>query len=259
MSGQRLWDAPEFPWLPVPRLQLDDGMTTIEIDTPAGHIDGLLGVPAGDGPWPGVVVIHDAFGYRPDNRAISERIAQAGYLALTPNLYARGGRARCVTRVMRELLTKRGRALDDILAARDHLQSMPECTGRVGIAGFCMGGGFSLVMSPKGFGASAPFYGTPLPRNLSETLDGACPIVASFGDRDPLGKGAADQLRKTTAANNITADIKSYPGAGHGFANNLPGQPLLRIAGFGYHQAATDDAWSRVFAFFGEHLGTASG
>ena len=148
-------------------------------------------------------MIHDAFGYGPDHQAISERIAQAGYLALTPNLYARGGRARCVTRVMRELLTKRGRALDDILAARDHLQSMPECTGRVGIAGFCMGGGFSLVMSPKGFGASAPFYGTPLPRNLSETLDGACPIVASFGDRDPLGRGAAEQLRKTTAAKNI--------------------------------------------------------
>jgi carboxymethylenebutenolidase len=259
MSGQRLWDAPEFPWLAVPRLQLDDGMTTIEIDTPAGRIDGLLGVPGGDGPWPGVVVIHDAFAHRPDNQAISERIAQAGFLALTPNMYARGGRARCVARVMRELLTKRGRALDDILAARDHLQSMPECTGRVGIAGFCMGGGFSLVMSPKGFGASAPFYGTPLPRHLSETLDGACPIVASFGNRDPLGRGAADQLRKTTAAKNITADIKSYPGAGHGFANNLPGQPLLRIAGFGYHQAATDDAWSRVFAFFGEHLGTAAG
>ena len=63
-------------------------------------------------------------------------------------------------------MTQRGRALDDILAARDHLQAMPECSGQVGIAGFCMGGQFALVMSPKGFGASAPFYGTPLPRNL---------------------------------------------------------------------------------------------
>ncbi|MGA7053227.1 MAG: dienelactone hydrolase family protein [Mycobacterium sp.] len=231
-------------------------MTTIEIDTPAGRIDALLDLPAGEGPWPGVVVIHDGFGYGPDKQAISHRIAEAGYLALTPNMYARGGRARCVTRVMRELLTKRGRALDDILAARDHLQSMPECAGRVGIAGFCMGGGFALIMSPKGFSASAPFYGTPLPRNLSETLDGACPIVASFGSRDPLGKGAANKLRETTAAKNITADIKAYPEAGHGFANELPGQPLLRVTGFGYHRAAADDAWDRVFAFFGEHLGT---
>jgi carboxymethylenebutenolidase len=229
-------------------------MTTIQIEAPDGPIDALLDIPQGKGPWPGVVVIHDAVGYGPNNEQISQRIAGAGYLALTPNMFARGGRARCVPRVMRELLTKRGRALDDILAARDHLQSMPECSGRVGIAGFCMGGGFALIMSPKGFGASAPFYGTPLPRNLSETLDGACPIVASFGRRDPLGIGAPNKLREVTAAKQITADIKAYPGAGHSFADQLPAQPLLRIAGFGYNRAAADDAWSRVFAFFGEHL-----
>ena len=229
-------------------------MATITIDAPDGPIDALLGVPEGEGPWPGVVVIHDAFGYGPDNESISRRIAAAGYLALTPNLYSRGGRARCITRVFRELLSKRGRALDDIVAARDHLRAMPQCTGSVGIAGFCMGGQFALVMSPKGFAASAPFYGTPLPRKLSATLDGACPIVASFGRRDPLGIGAPTRLRKVVADKGITADIKVYPDAGHSFANQLPGQPLLRITGFGYNEAATQDAWSRVFAFFGEHL-----
>jgi carboxymethylenebutenolidase len=231
-------------------------MTTIQIDTPDGPIDALLNLPEGQGPWPGVVVIHDLIGYGPDKESINERIARGGYVALTPNLYSRGGRIRCITRVMRELLTQRGRALDDILAARDHLQALPECSGRVGIAGFCMGGQFALVMSPKGFGASAPFYGTPLPGHLSETLEGACPIVASFGGRDPLGRGAPDRLREVTAAKQITTDIKVYPGVGHSFANALPGQPLNRIAGFGYDEAATEDAWSRVFAFFGEHLAT---
>jgi carboxymethylenebutenolidase len=229
-------------------------MTTIQIDTPDGPIDALLNLPEGQGPWPGVVVIHDAFGYGADKKSINERIARAGYVALTPNMYSRGGPVRCITRVMRELTAQRGRAVDDILAARDHLQAMPECTGRVGIAGFCMGGRFALIMSPKGFGASAPFYGTPLPGNISEALEGACPIVASFGGRDPLGRGAPQKLRKVTEAKQITTDIKVYPGAGHSFANTLPGQPLIRITGFGYNQAATDDAWSRVFAFFGEHL-----
>ena len=231
-------------------------MTTIQIDTPDGPIDGLLNVPEEQGPWPGVVVVHDAFGYGPDKKSINERIARAGYVALTPNLYSRGGPVRCVARVMRELMTQRGRAVDDILAARDHLQAMPDCSGGIGIAGFCMGGRFALVMSPKGFGASAPFYGTPLPSNVSETLEGACPIVASFGGRDPLGRGAPERLREVTEAKQITADIKVYPGVGHSFANPLPGQPLLRITGFGYNQAATDDAWNRVFAFFGEHLKT---
>ncbi len=230
-------------------------MTTIEIDTAEGPIDALLSLPPGQGPWPGVVVIHDAFGYGPDKQSTNDRIARAGYVAITPNMYARGGRARCVTRVMRELMTQRGRALDDVLAARDHLLSMSECTGKVGIAGFCMGGQFALVMASSGFGASAPFYGAPLPRHLSETLDGACPIVASFGGRDPLGVGAPARLRETTAAKGIEADIKVYPGVGHSFANELPAQPLLRITGFGYNEAVTEDAWSRVFAFFRAHLG----
>jgi carboxymethylenebutenolidase len=227
---------------------------TIKIETPAGPIDALLSVPDGPGPWPGVVVVHDAFGYGPDNASTSARIAAAGYVAITPNLYSRGGRARCITRVFRELLSQRGRALDDVLAARDHVQSIPECTGAVGIVGFCMGGQFALVMSPKGFGASAPFYGTPLPRNLSETLDGACPIVASFGRRDPIGIGATARLRTVVDDKGITADIKAYPQTGHSFANKLPAQPLLRITGFGYNEAATEDAYSRVFAFFNEHL-----
>ncbi len=229
-------------------------MKTIEIDTPDGPIDALLSIPEGDGPWPGVVVIHDIVGYGPDKEATSDRIAAAGYVALSPNMYARGGRARCITRVLRELLTKRGRALDDVLAARDHLKSLPECSGTVGIAGFCMGGHFALVMAPNGFAASAPFYATPLPRELSETLDGACPIVASFGRRDPQGVGAPRGLRKVVDDTGIPANIKVYPNAGHSFANKLPGQPLLRIVGYGYNEAATEDAWTRVFAFFDEHM-----
>lgn len=229
-------------------------MTTITVDTPAGPIDALLNVPDGDGPWPGVVIIHDAIGYRPDNEAISERVAAAGYLALTPNLYSRGGRARCITRVFRELLMQRGRALDDILAARDHLRTHPQCTGSIGIAGFCMGGQFALIMGPKGFGASAPFYGTPLPKRLDQVLDASCPVVASFGRRDPAGIGAPAKLQRIVDEKNIPSDIKVYPDAGHSFANQLPGQAFLRITGFGYNEAATADAWSRVFAFFGEHL-----
>lgn len=214
----------------------------------------LLDVPEGSGPWPGVVIVHDAIGQSRDRRAVSRRVAAAGYLALSPYLYSRGGRARCITRVFRELLTQRGRALDDILAARDHLLAMPECSGTVGIAGFCMGGHFALVMAPKGFGACAPFYGVPLPRDLEQTLSGACPIVASFGGRDRMGVGADDRLRAVAEQHDIPHDIKVYRDAGHSFANRLPAQPLLRIAGYGYNEAATADAWNRVFAFFAEHL-----
>ncbi|PQM48223.1 hypothetical protein C1Y40_01557 [Mycobacterium talmoniae] len=76
--------------------------------------------------------------------------------------------------------------------------------------------------------------------------------------RDPLGGGAPTRLRRVVEHKGIPADIKVYPRAGHSFANKLPAQPLLRVTGFGYNEAATADAWARVFAFFGEHLGGAS-
>jgi carboxymethylenebutenolidase len=229
-------------------------MPEIELDTTAGTIDALVDVPEGQGPWPGVVVVHDAIGYQPDKEAVSARIAAAGYLTITPNLYARGGRARCITKVMRAALTKQGPAIEDILAARDYLRDRPDSTGVVGIAGFCMGGQFALILSPKGFGASAPFYGTPLPKNLEETLSGACPIVASFGARDPIGRGAPAKLNKAVEAHGIAADVKVYPNAGHSFANQLPAQALMRVTGFGYNEAVAEDAWSRVFDFFDTHL-----
>lgn len=229
-------------------------MSSIELDTPAGPIDALVDVPEGTGPWPGVVVVHDAIGYQPDKEAVSARIAAAGYLSVTPNLYARGGRARCITKVMRAALTKQGPAIEDLLAARDYLRDRPDSTGVVGIAGFCMGGQFALILSPKGFAASAPFYGTPLPKNLEETLSGACPIVASFGARDPIGHGAPAKLNKAIEAQGIAADVKVYPNAGHSFANQLPAQALMRVTGFGYNEAVAEDAWSRVFDFFETHL-----
>ncbi|BBY16182.1 dienelactone hydrolase family protein [Mycolicibacterium litorale] len=231
-------------------------MSAVRVDTPDGPIEALLGVPDGQGPWPGVVVVHDAVGYGPDNEATAARIAAAGYVSITPNLYSRGGRARCITRVFREALQQSGRAFGDVLAARGHLLGLPECSGQVGIAGFCMGGQFALLLGPGNFGASAPFYGTPLPKRIEETLDASCPVVASFGRRDPLGIGAGPKLQAMTEAKGVPADIKVYPDAGHSFANQLPIQPFLRIAQFGYHAEATEDAWGRVFAFFDRHLRT---
>ncbi|CDQ43013.1 dienelactone hydrolase family protein [Mycolicibacterium neoaurum] len=229
-------------------------MSTITLETPEGTIDALVGTPAGTGPWPGVVIVHDAIGYGPDKEAVSERVAAAGYLAVTPNLYSRGGRARCITSVMRAALTRQGPPIDDIMAARRYLVDRTDCTGTVGIAGFCMGGQFALILSPRGFAAAAPFYGTPLPKNLADTLRGACPIVASFGAKDPLGRGAPAALNRAVADEQIDADIKVYPDAGHSFANQLPAQALLRVTGFGYNDAVAEDAWKRVFTFFDAHL-----
>ena len=161
-------------------------MTDINIETPNGSIDAVLEIPSGEGPWPGVVVLHDAFGLRDAHWEIARRIADNGYLAVAPNLFARGGMIRCMRAAFNDLMAYKGRAFDDIAAARELLAGRSDCTGAIGIAGFCMGGGFALVASTKGFGASAPFYPPPLQSKYAEIVDGACPIVASFGPREQM-------------------------------------------------------------------------
>jgi len=234
-------------------------MAAVLIPTPDGPVDAVLDIPddTGTAPWPGVVVVHDALGVGRDIRDITARVASNGYLALTPDLYSRGGRARCIVRVFRELIGGHGRAVDDLRAARDLLAARPDCTGRVGVIGFCMGGGFALVLAPEGFAAAAPFYGA-LPRHVDEALRGACPIVGSYGSRDPVLRNAGRRLDAALTRIGVEHDVETYPGVGHSFANRLvTGEKaggLLRIAGMGYDHAASEDAWRRVFAFFGEHL-----
>lgn len=228
----------------------------VTIPVASDGIPGYLAVPdpaEGAGPWPGVVVVHDLFGLGNDIRSITARFAAAGYLAVAPDLYSRGGRLRCMRATLAQVQRGFGEAFADIEAARELLRSRDDCTGAVGIAGFCMGGGFALLLAP-GFDASAPYYGM-LPRD-SSALDEACPIVASFGADDRTLRGAAAQLEQQLEERGIPHDVEEYPGAGHAFANQFPGPfgALARVAGFGYRQDAAEDAWRRVTRFFAEHL-----
>ena len=228
-------------------------MPDIKIAAPAGVIDGVLEIPSGDGPWPGVVVVHDALGFGSDVRRITRRVADAGFLAIAPDLYSRGGPIRCIQRVMRDVVAGKGDAFDDLLAARDDLIARSDCTGKVGIVGFCLGGGFALVLAPRGFDASAPFYPSILPF-YDSIVEGACPIVASFGSRDVINVGSGERLRRALERRGIAHDVRTYDGVGHSFANEAPLQPIARIVGFGYNEAATNHAFGRVFEFFKTHL-----
>lgn len=198
-------------------------------------------------------MVHDALGLSDDIRRNTGRFADNGILAIAPDLFARATYLRCVRAVLRSMARRTGEAVDDLLAAREVLVDRPDCTGKIGIAGFCMGGGFALVMGTKGFDAAAPFYPS-LMRDFG-FLDGrSCPVVASYGRKDLLNLGNGPRLKQALDRNNIPNDVKVYPGVGHSFANEISWQPFLRIVGFGYDADATDDAYRRVFEFFGTHL-----
>ena len=229
-------------------------MTDVTFPVASGSLRGYLARPSGSGPWPGVVVLHEIFGLTDDIRRQADRFAEHGYLAVAPDLYAWGNTARCLTATLRTLFRGQGRALDDVQGARTFLADRADCTGSVGVIGFCMGGGLALLVSPEGFSAAAPNYGD-VPRRPAEQLSGACPIVASYGYKDRRLRGSAEKLDGVLTSLGVEHDVKEYPTAKHGFLFEHTGkvgwaEPMM----VAYDPAAADDAWQRIFTFFDKHL-----
>ena len=222
------------------------------------RLRGYLARPSTPGPWPGVVVLHEVWGQDDVARRQADRLAAAGYLALLPDLYSDGGALRCLKATFAALKAQRGRVFQDIEASRTWLAEQGECTGRVGVIGFCMGGGFALLAATRGFDASSVNYGM-LPENPDSALEGACPIVGSYGARDRGLKGAAATLGATLTWLGVEHDVKEYPTASHCFLNDAPNgpvvlRPLLKVAGIGPDPVAAADAWRRIEDFFARHL-----
>lgn len=232
-------------------------MTELPVATPHHTLNAYLATPPGAGRWPGVVVVHDMAGLSADTRRHADWFAQHGYLSIAPDLYSWNGKFRCMRSTFRDLRVRRGVAFNDIDAVRATLAAHPNCTGKVGIIGFCMGGGFALyTASGHDFRVSSVNYGF-VPDDATAVLKGACPVIGSFGARDSMMKGHAAKLEHALSELGIEHDVKEYPGAGHGFLNDHQVRwlaPIGRLTGFGYNEAAANDARGRILAFFAGQL-----
>jgi carboxymethylenebutenolidase len=216
---------------------------------------GYLALPGGAGPWPGVVVLHEAFGLNDDIRAIADRFATVGYVALAPDLFAWAATPRCLVSTFRDLLRRQGPAHRRIDVVGEWLAAHEACTGRVGVIGFCMGGGFALLAAPRQrYAAASVNYGL-VPKDAETLLARACPIVASYGAADRALRGHALRLESALEVNGVDHDVKEYPGVGHSFMNRHSGwMAVFDRVGFRYGPVEAEDAWSRITSFFRRHL-----
>lgn len=223
--------------------------------------------PEGDGPWPAVIVVQEIFGVNDEIKGFAARIAEAGYVAVAPDMYHRAGYNVVVpygpdrgrARGLRSQVSEDG-IVADLRATVEYLGGNPDVdAGRVGIVGFCFGGMVAYLAAARvpGIKAAAVYYGGEIvprpdappgtPSLLDKTAaDVQCPLIGFWGDRDhliPVESVREIEVALTAAGKSIENHI--YEGAGHGFVwEDRPG----------YHETGTKDAWSRTLDFFASHL-----
>lgn len=211
------------------------------------QLRGYLARPEGEGPFPGVVVIHEIFGLNENIRDITRRFAGEGYAALAVDLFVGRNRAVCIARFMGAALAG---SLDhsgirDLKAALSVLAEQRQVDeDRIGAIGFCMGGGFAVAWActDDRLKAIAPYYGVN-PRPL-EAVSRSCPVVGSYPEKDFTARSGR-RLDAELERHGIPRDVKVYSGARHSFFNDR---------GRAYDPAAAEDSWRRTLAFFGEHV-----
>ncbi len=227
-----------------------------------GEMRGLLALPEGaapEGGWPAVIAIHDILGFSNDIRRIVRRFASSGYAALAPALYdGAGAPVLCVLRTVRDGMRRQGPAFDRLNAAQRFLAEQAEIDGsRIGVTGFCMGGGFALFFAARGgLKVCAPYYGeTP---EKAEDLRQVCPVVAGFGEVDRPFAEQGRRLARLLSELDVPHDVKLYPGVGHSYMNDhgpalgaLMRHTPMHAA---YDEPAAEDSWHRMLSFFAQHL-----
>jgi len=225
-------------------------------------LGGYLSKPAGKGPYPGVIVIHENRGVTDYIKDVTNNLAKEGYVGLAVNLVSRslgpdypGGSDEA-----RDALGKLSDAyaMADLDAGVEYLKRQPVVfTNSIGCVGFCMGGRYSLLFAAhrKDLKAAVVFYGRPInkitPLQPKSPIDFVpelkVPLLGNYGEADAgIPVGDVKKLEEELKKNNKTFDIKIYPGAEHAFHNEGPR----------YHAEAAKDSWKRTMNWFAKYLKT---
>jgi carboxymethylenebutenolidase len=206
-------------------------------------------------PAPAVVVLHEVFGVNADIRQTCNELAEQGFVAVAPEMYWRE-EADVNLSVTSEADWQHGlrlnQAFDRDAGARDIrdtailVAKLPECTGRVAVLGYCIGGLMTFLTTAR-FGADAAvvYHGGDTEKYLDETNRIDAPLLMHLGEEDEFISKAAQAEIKAALAKKPNATVYSYPGQYHAFS---------RHNGAHYNAAAAALAHERSYAFLRQHL-----
>lgn len=231
----------------------DDGRLTseyINYDSPegGGEIRGLLSRPAGNkAKLPGIVVVHENRGLNPHIEDVARRAGLAGFLALAPDALTPLGGYPGNDDDGRTMQRKRDRneMLEDFIAAYTYLKSHPECSGKVGVVGFCFGGWISNMMAVRlpDLNAAVPFYGgQPDDEDVPKIQ---APLLLQYAGLDKRVNEGWPAYEAALKEHGKTYTAHMYPDVNHGFHNDTTPR---------YDKAAADLAWARTIEFFKKNL-----
>jgi carboxymethylenebutenolidase len=222
----------------------------ITYDTPKGKVFGYLSRPKAKGKRPAVVVIHQNRGLNPHIEDVARRLAAEGFLALAPDLLSPFGGTPEKEEDQLAMFAKIDRGDPTIgVATASFLKAHAESTGKVGVVGFCFGGGMAnlIAMNSPDIAADVAYYGS-FPADTSKMKDVKAPLLLHFAGLDTRLNENIPRWEAALKANNAKYTLYMYEGANHAFNDDT--------AGPRYNKAAADLAWGRTLAFFKEHLGT---
>lgn len=222
----------------------------IEYDSPkgGGKIRGLLARPVnGNKKNPGVIVVHENRGLNPYIEDVARRLAVDGFIAFAPDALTPLGGYPGNDDEGRAMQSKRDRdeMLEDFIAAYEFLKENKECTGNVGVVGFCFGGWISNMMAVKvpGLKAAVPFYGGQ--PTAEETALIKAPLLLQYAELDTRVNEGWPAYEAALKENNAEYQAYIYPGVNHGFHNDTTPR---------FDEAAATLAWQRTISFFREKL-----
>jgi carboxymethylenebutenolidase len=223
---------------------------SLEYQSPqgSGKMRGYLARPANAaGKLPGVLVVHENRGLNPHIEDVARRVALDNFVAFAPDALTPLGGYPGDEDKARELFPKldQAKTAEDFIAAAMLIKNRPDCTGKVGVVGFCYGGGVANMLATRvpELAAAVPFYGSQA--KTEDVPKIKAPLLIHYAEKDDRINAGWPAYEAALKANNVKYTMHMYPGTQHGFNNNTTPR---------YDEAAAKLAWQRTVEFFNKTL-----